>query len=88
MMGVRIRVIRSVRARYSGGVLEPLEALDLDEGEEVLVTVDDQSPEFPKRPSDELLAADKAWREQHDYEALKRMIYLAREEGSSEPPNG
>ncbi len=76
-------MIKTVRARYCEGKLEPLEELDLDEGEEVVLSIGEDS----RRPSDELLAADKAWRENHDPEAFKRMIYLAREEGSRERPN-
>lgn len=76
-------MIRTVRARYCDGKLEPLEELDLDEGEEVVLSIGEDS----RRPSDELLAADRAWREHHDHEALKRMIYLAREEGSRERPS-
>ena len=35
-------VPRSVRARFTGGKLEPLEPLGLEEGAEVSVTVDEQ----------------------------------------------
>jgi len=31
---------RVVRAKYEGGVLKPLEKLDLDEGEEVIVKIE------------------------------------------------
>ena len=34
--------IRSVRARYHNGVLEPLDAIDLSEDQEVLLTVEEQ----------------------------------------------
>jgi predicted DNA-binding antitoxin AbrB/MazE fold protein len=102
-------MIRTVRARYCDGKLEPLEKLDLDEGEEVVLSIGERpldpstleddaaweelseririSREDSRPPSDELLAADKAWRETHDHEAFKRMIYLARKEGSRERPN-
>ena len=40
--------IRSVRARYRNGVLEPLDAVDLSEDQEVLLTLDDEQ----KQPSD------------------------------------
>ena len=33
-----------VRARFSEGVLKPLEPLDLEEGAEVTVTIEDSSP--------------------------------------------
>ena len=34
-------MIATVKARYSDGVLTPLEPLDLDEGEEVMVSIED-----------------------------------------------
>lgn len=38
-------MIASVKARYSGGVLTPLEPLDLEEGEEVRLSIEGlQSP--------------------------------------------
>jgi len=40
---------RSVRARYRNGVLEPLEAVDLSEDQEVLLTLDDEQ----QAPSDQ-----------------------------------
>ena len=36
-------MITSVRARYSNGALVPLEPLDLEEGKEVMVSVEDPS---------------------------------------------
>ena len=80
-------MIRTIRAKYCDGKLELLEDLDLEDGEEVVLTVGERSSWPPERPSDELMAADKAWRENHDHEAFKRMIYLARIEGSRERPN-
>ncbi len=35
-------VLRRVRARFTGGKLEPLEPLGLEEGAEVALTVDEQ----------------------------------------------
>ena len=35
-------MIRSIRARFTGGKLEPLEPLALEEGEEVVVTLEEQ----------------------------------------------
>ena len=36
-------MITNVKARYSKGVLVPLEPLDLEEGEEILVTVEEKT---------------------------------------------
>jgi len=39
--GIRLSSkVRIIRARYEGGVLRPLEPLELEEGEEVLVMVE------------------------------------------------
>ncbi|MCY4392638.1 MAG: antitoxin family protein [Chloroflexi bacterium] len=35
-------MIRTIRARYSGGMLEPLEPLALEEGEEIELTLEEQ----------------------------------------------
>ena len=35
-------MIRPIRARYSGGMLEPLEPLALEEGEEIELTLEEQ----------------------------------------------
>jgi predicted DNA-binding antitoxin AbrB/MazE fold protein len=35
----RVKMLRVIRVRYENGVFKPLEPVDLDEGEEVLVTV-------------------------------------------------
>ena len=37
-------MIANVRARFTNGVLEPLEMLDLDEGQEVLVSIENATP--------------------------------------------
>ena len=37
-------MIASVKARYAGGVLTPLEPLDLEEGEEVRLSIEDSQP--------------------------------------------
>ncbi len=41
---------QTVRARYADGALRPLEALNLNEGDEVLISVDDCEPS--ERPVD------------------------------------
>ncbi len=38
-------MIASVKARYSNGALVPLEPLDLEEGKEVVVSVEDAAPQ-------------------------------------------
>ena len=63
---------RTIRARVRGGVLEPLEKIELAEGEEVTVLVD-----VPPT-ADEIEAFRRAadsWRGKVDAEALIRNIH-------------
>lgn len=72
-------MLRTVRARYSGGALRPLEALDLEEGEEVLISFDDlAAPEA--LPGGDVGAG--GWAGLVDAEQLKRDIYASRATGS------
>ncbi len=68
--------MHTVRARFANGVLEPLEALDLDEGQEVTVSIDHQT--LPSHQGRGMRAAAGAWKGTHDPERLKREIYAAR----------
>ncbi len=67
---------REIRARFSKGKIEPLEELDLEEGEEVRVII----PDRPKAES--MIAALRAsaggWKGLVDGEELKRNIYADR----------
>ena len=73
-------VTRHFRARYSKGVLEPLEAIDLEEGEEVSLSVREEPS--PKHDPEAMRAGAGGWIGQHDPEELKRMIYESRITGS------
>jgi len=77
-------VLKGVRARYSNGVFEPLDEVDLAEDQEVLLTVDEKPS--PKRDPEAMRAGAGGWVGQHDPEELKRMLYEARITGSREPP--
>jgi predicted DNA-binding antitoxin AbrB/MazE fold protein len=62
----------TIRARVKGGVLEPLEKLDLPEGKEVLVTV----AEVPAHRNREAFRrAFGSWKGTIDAEKLIRDIY-------------
>lgn len=67
---------KEFRARFLHGVLEPLEAVDLQEGEEVRVVI-------TKRPTgkgmiEALRASAGGWKGLIDAEELKRNIYADR----------
>ena len=71
-------MVRTIRARFSKGVFEPLEpdvSRILNEGDEVLITV--STPIEPEAP-DPLVASAGGWKGLVDAEALKRHIYADR----------
>jgi predicted DNA-binding antitoxin AbrB/MazE fold protein len=67
---------KEFRARFSHGVLEPLDAVDLKEGEEVKVII----AERPKGQGmiEALRASAGGWKGLIDAEELKRNIYADR----------
>ncbi len=67
---------KEIRARFSGGKIEPLEDVDLEEGEEVRVIIPDRVK--GKRVIEMLRATAGAWKGTHDPEHLKRNIYADR----------
>lgn len=69
-------MITSVKARYSNGALVPLEPLDLEEGKEVTVSIEEAgSPEKSLRA---LQVVAGAWKGTHDPDELLRKIYSDR----------
>ena len=75
-----------VKARYSNGKLTPLEPIDLVEGEEVMVSIDDRRELSDEERLERFKAAAGGWKGLHDPEEFKRMIYQARIDGSRQPP--
>jgi len=65
----------TIRARVKGGVLEPLEPLELAEGEEVTLTI---SPAPSEPRGDWLTRTAGGWAGLVDGEGLKRDIYESR----------
>ena len=76
-------MVSTVRAKYENGVLTPLEPLDLEEGKEVVVSIE-ESPSVASR-LEALKESAGGWQGGRDPEELKRMIYEARDSGSREP---
>jgi predicted DNA-binding antitoxin AbrB/MazE fold protein len=66
----------TIRVRVKGGVLEPLEKLDLPEGKEVLVTIIRLPPQGNR---DAFRRAFGKWKGMIDAEALIRNIYADRQ---------
>ena len=76
----------TVRARYSNGALTPLEPVELKEGDEVTLSIDD-TPQLSKEERIAYLeAAAGGWKGLHDPDEFKQMIYQARIDGSRHTP--
>ena len=65
----------TIKARFSGGVLRPLEPLELNEGDEVMVTIGVLPSE---KTVDWLERTAGGWAGLMDAEKLKRDIYESR----------
>ena len=73
---------KTIKARFTGGVLKPLERLDLEEGSEIRVTIEDASVLPDNERSTRFKSAMGAWKGTHDPEELLRNIYSGRLTGS------
>ena len=67
---------REIRAKFSKGVIEPLEKVDLEEGEELTIIISERAK--GKGMVETLRATAGAWKGTHDPEELKRNIYADR----------
>ena len=76
-------ISKSVRAKFSGGVLVPQETLDLEEGENVILSIAGPPAE---RSVEALRASAGAWKGTHEPEALKERIYSNRRTTSRPRP--
>jgi predicted DNA-binding antitoxin AbrB/MazE fold protein len=69
-------MVREFRAKFSRGKIEPLEEVDLKEGDEVRVIIPDHAK--GKRLIEALRATAGGWKDLVDGEELKRNIYADR----------
>jgi len=67
---------KTIRAKYSKGFIEPLEKLDLTEGEEITVTIIEHSSQ--PGAEDAIKASAGGWKDLIDAEELKKNIYADR----------
>ena len=77
---------RQVKARFTNGALMPLEPVDLKEGAEVTVSIDDKPQLSDAERLERFKAAAGGWEGLHDPDEFKRMIYQARIDGSRHTP--
>ena len=67
---------KTVRARFSKGMIEPLEKLDIREGEEIVISISKVPYKRPKkRFSDALKKTAGAWKDLVDCDGLIKNIY-------------
>ncbi|MYE53712.1 MAG: DUF104 domain-containing protein [Chloroflexi bacterium] len=78
--------LKRIEAVFSNGKLMSLEPVDLKEGEEVTVSIDDKPQLSDKERLESLMAAAGGWEGLHDPDEFKRMIYQARIDGSRHTP--
>jgi predicted DNA-binding antitoxin AbrB/MazE fold protein len=71
---------KTIRAKFSKGVIKPLEKLELEEGEEITVTILDLPESRPEE--DPLDATAGAWVGLIDAEKFERDIYESRKAGT------
>jgi predicted DNA-binding antitoxin AbrB/MazE fold protein len=79
-------MVRTIRAKFSGGVFEPLEPAAAEmvrEGQEVLITI---STELAGVAGDPIRETAGAWKDLLDADALKRKIYADRLVGTRPDP--
>ncbi len=72
-------MVREIKARFSNGKIEPLEDVDLKEGEEVTVTITEKPSEKSKEA---FRRAAGAWKGSLDFDAYLRDLYDNRREQS------
>ena len=67
---------KEIRARFSKGVIQPLEEVDLEEGEEITISISERARGNGMREA--LRATAGAWSDLIDCEELERNIYADR----------
>lgn len=67
-------MVREIKGKYSNGVIHPLEKLELEEGEEVVITVKEAA--LDKASSKEAFRkAAGGWKDTLDFDAYLRDLY-------------
>ena len=65
---------KKLRAKFTNGVLTPLEKLDLEEGAEVTLSIEVEERLSKEERIERSKSAAGAWRGKHDSEELKRKL--------------
>lgn len=68
---------KTIRAKFSNGVIKPLEELTLEEGKELIVIIS-EAPAGAEKTLEALRTSFGAWKGLIDAEGLKKNIYADR----------
>ena len=81
------KIVKTIKAKFTNKVLKPSEPIDLEEGQEVLVSIDAE----PALPGDEKLklsiSTAGAWKGKLFAERMKQALYEGRLSGSRVEPD-
>ncbi len=69
-------MVREIRAKYSKGKIEPLEDIDLREGEEITITIQERRSAVDA--DDAFVRAAAAWKGTLDFDLYLKDLYAAR----------
>jgi predicted DNA-binding antitoxin AbrB/MazE fold protein len=83
LIGKESSMEKTIKARYKKGLIEPLEKLDLEEGEEVEITV--SSLPVNERAREAIKATAGAWNGEVNCDELIKDIYEARRLSAARP---
>ena len=78
---------KTIRAKFSQGVIKPLEKLDIQDGTEISVTVVKTTDLSENERLKRAKSAAGAWKDIPETEELKQIIYESRRTGSRIEPD-
>lgn len=71
---------REIKARFRNGIIEALEKVDLREGEEITITIKEESSATADREA--LARVAGAWKDTLDFDAYLKDLYASRSQSS------
>jgi predicted DNA-binding antitoxin AbrB/MazE fold protein len=71
---------REIKARFIKGKIEPLEKLDLREGEEITITIKEETKGVAAKEA--LARTASAWKDTIDFDAYLKDLYASRRQPS------
>jgi predicted DNA-binding antitoxin AbrB/MazE fold protein len=69
-------MVKTIKAKYSNGLIEPLEPLEVEEGKEILITLSYPLPQ--DSTEDPTMATFGGWKDLLDCEQFEKDVYESR----------